>query len=244
MAIACSWINQPARRVWVWCGAHAAARLALAPLTPVPDAAPLDPLALCLAGALASSSRKQMPLAVTLMLAGLLAGDLAAGLPVFSVVVRVAGFLALLWIKPKNLNGIWFALWFAVHHAVWTAAGSEAIGLFAFPHVYAVSLTQHVLFLASFAHLLQKGESPRRSAGWILALVPLLVLLSAVLMRPFRLWPPPRLGNTWGWSGALVVLPLLFLPFLPLLLQRAKPTSPGNTRKPRESNLSWKDLMG
>lgn len=244
MATACSWIDSPARRVWLWCGAHAFARAALAPLTPVPDAAPLDPLALCLAGVLATASRKQTPLALSLLLAGMVAGDIVAGLPLVSALLRVAGFLALLSIKPKTLSGIWFALWFAVHHATWTAAAPEFLGLFAFPHVYLVTLTQHVLFLAAGSHLLQRGVPPRDKQAWILGLVPLAVMFAAVTLRPSRLWPPPRLGDTWGWTGLLVVLPLVLLPFFPKIIRPRKTASPDAPGKGGESRSPWKDLLG
>jgi hypothetical protein len=223
MATACSFLNTPHRKLLAWALGYALFRLITSAFVPVPFAVPLDPLAICAAGMITVGDRHNLPGALVLTLAGLLAGDLAAGLGAASILPRVLGILLLLFVLPRKIDALSTALFLIVTHAVWSSLGPEFRGEFPFVYLYALFVIQGLLFLGLLLPLLP--DTPFRPgvfATGIILLIPASVLLICFTLQPLPLWPPPSLGQSGDTLLRTAATLLILPPFIPSLIQGAK----------------------
>ncbi|MCH8513827.1 MAG: hypothetical protein LAT83_19530 [Kiritimatiellae bacterium] len=224
-------------------------------------AVPLDPAAICLAGILACANPRLRPIALGVLLFSMAVGDFFAGLSVFHLVFRTAGLLALALAKPADAKGRTTAWHLLAHHALWSALPPELRGDFPLTYLYAVTFLQGLLFYALFSPLLPKGQSPGRQTLLTGMAIPAGVFLLWVFFRPFRVWPPPTLGDTGGLWVRLLAFPLLLLPLVSPALSRMNRKSPRKKKntapkakeksskdkdkdkdKEKEKALTWRDL--
>lgn len=223
MAIACSFINTPQRKLLAWALGYTLFRLITSAFVPVPFAVPLDPIAICAAGMIAVGERRLLPEALVLALAGMIAGDLAAGLTAASILPRALGIFMLMLVLPRKADPISASLFLLMTHAVWSALGPEFLGEFPFSYLYTVFVLQGLLFLGLLLPLLPNQPfRPGRFIASILLLTPLAVLLLSLTLQPLPLWPPPRLGHAGGTALRTLAILLLLPPFIPSLIQLAK----------------------
>jgi hypothetical protein len=209
MAIACSF---PEARPLVWAAGYALFRLAAAFTDWVPFTVPVDPFAVCAAGLLCSGRARPLS-AAAVLLAGLAGGDLAGGLHAADVTVRLLGAAILLAALPRGTDALSATLFLSFAHPVWSALCPEFRGEFPFPYLYAVHLTQSLLFLGLLIPWLP--PAPFRPAPRLLTALP---LPAAVLLlwhfSPIPFWPLPRLGDA---SGTAVRIFAVFLTLPPLI---------------------------
>lgn len=231
MATACSFINSPHRKLLAWALGYALFRLLSSPFTPVPFTVPLDPIAVCAAGMVSLGERKRLPEALVLALAGMVAGDLAAGLSAAALLPRALGLLLLMLVLPRKTDPLTAASFFIATHAVWSALGPEFRGEYPFAYLYTVSALQGLLFLGLLLPLLP--NEPFRPSPFLTAnllLIPLAVLGLSLLLQPLPLWPPPHLGQAGSTPLRILATLLILPPFLPALLRflqsRRRPKRP------------------
>jgi len=243
MATVCSFFKTPFKRALAWTLAYAGFRLLGSLAAPVPFMVPLDPLAICLAALLAEERHGPQPALRCILLAAMVAGDLAAGLSAASWALRLAGALLLLSARPAKVDSLTQALRFAAAHAVWSALAPEFRGEYPFPYTYSVTLIQSLLFIGLLVPLLPNDAFRPGSSFLQIMGMPAAVLALWMLFAPSPLWPPPALGNfagPWTRAGALLLLlpPLLpnLRPLRPLLRKRAP-----SSEDPSPSR--WRDLV-
>ena len=236
MAIACSFINTPQRKLLAWALGYTFFRLITSAFVPVPFAVPLDPIAICAAGMIAVGERRLLPEALVLALAGMIAGDLAAGLTAASILPRALGIFLLMLVLPRKADPMSATLFLLATHAVWSALGPEFRGEFPFSYVYAVFVIQGLLFLGLLLPLLPNLPfRPGRFTAGIMLLIPLAVLILSRTLQPLALWPPPRLGHAGGTALRTLAILLLLPPFIPSLIQLAKRRKhPSDAQTPHE----------
>ena len=215
-------------------------------------AVPLDPSAVCLAGVLACANRRTRPAALGVLLLSMALGDFFAGLSVFHASFRVTGLLALALAKPGDVHGRGTAWYLLAHHALWSALPPELRGDYPLTYLYAVTLLQGLLFYGLLSPLLPKGQVTDRKAFLAGIAIPAAVFLLWVFFRPFRIWPPPTLGDTGGIWVRLLAVPLLLLPLAAPVMSRMKPKSrrkkkhpaakTKETAKNKTKTVTWRDL--
>lgn len=241
MAIACSFPDSPLLRLTAWAGGYGLFRLLLAALSPVPFAVPLDPLAICAAGVLTLPDARFRLFGRVLLLGGLLAGDLAAGLLLPVWLPRLAGAALLLLRTQPPRDALATALRLACLHAVWSAVAVEFTGDYPFFYIYGVTLLQSLLFIGLLTPLLPKDPFAPDALFWTALLVPAVIGLLWLLFPGTTLWPPPPLGTASG--PVLRTLAVLLL--LPSLLPLRMPSGPvrrsAGTR--RTQSGKWQDLL-
>lgn len=224
MATVCSFINSPQRKLLAWALGYTLFRLITSAFAPVPFAVPLDPIALCAAGMIAVGERRLLPEALVLALAGMIAGDLAAGLSAASMLPRALGIFLLMLVLPRKTDPLSMTLFLISTHAVWSALGPEFRGEFPFSYLYAVFFIQGLLFLGLLLPLLPNTPfRPGIFAATQILLTPAAVLLLSLLLQPLALWPPPHLGESGNTALRVFATLLILPPFLPALLRRVRP---------------------
>lgn len=224
MATVCSFINSPQRKLLAWAIGYTLFRLITSAFAPVPFAVPLDPIALCAAGMIAVGERRLLPEALVLVLAGMIAGDLAAGLSAASILPRALGIFLLMLVLPRKTDPLSMTLFLISTHAVWSALGPEFRGEFPFSYLYAVFFIQGLLFLGLLLPLLPNTPfRPGIFAATQILLLPAAVFLLSLLLGPLALWPPPALGQSGNTALRIFATLLILPPFLPALLRRVRP---------------------
>ena len=222
MAIACSFINSPQRKLLAWALGYTLFRLLTSAFVPVPFAVPLDPIAICAAGMISVGERRLLPEALVLTLAGMIAGDLAAGLSAASILPRALGIFLLMLVLPRKTDPLSMTLFLISTHAVWSALGPEFRGEFPFSYLYAIFVIQGLLFLGLLLPLLPNEPfRPGKFTAFQTLLAPAAVLLLSLTLQPLALWPPPSLGQSGSTAlrilGTLLILP----PFIPKIIRYA-----------------------
>jgi len=220
MAIACSFINTPQRKLLAWALGYTLFRLVTSAMVPVPFAVPLDPIAVCAAGMIAVGERRLLPEALILALAGMIAGDLAAGLTAASILPRALGIFLLMLVLPRKTDPLSATLFLISTHAVWSALGPEFRGEFPFVYLYTVFVIQGLLFLGLLLPLLPgRPFRPGAFNALHILLPPAAVLLLALTLQPLPLWPPPSLGQSGGTALRTLAALLILPPFVPTLIR-------------------------